>query len=179
MRRFFSSFFLGLSLFLFAFLGYLILLRHDPQRLSFNVEDGSGVFAYESESQKEGMTIEIASLDISLGIYPANIKSGKWEASSLGVSHLSTTPLPGEIGNSVLYGHNWPGILGKLTNIKTGDEILVKNSNDKKFIVSVIQVVDPSDTSILNNTTDTRITLYTCTGLLDSKRFVVSAILED
>jgi sortase (surface protein transpeptidase) len=45
----------------------------------------------------------------------------------------------------------------------------------KEFKVEYTATVDPSQTYIIDNTKDTRITLYTCTGFLDSKRFVVVA----
>ncbi|MBI2028304.1 MAG: sortase [Candidatus Levybacteria bacterium] len=115
-----------------------------------------------------------------LEIFPAKIVNNRWEITAQGVSYLSSSPLPGEKGNSVLYGHNWTNILGNLIKIKPGEEIvIVSNRNNKRtFVVEHISVVDPENTQILANTSDRRITLYTCSGFLDSKRFVVTALLK-
>jgi LPXTG-site transpeptidase (sortase) family protein len=101
-----------------------------------------------------------------------------WKVSNNGVSYLASTPIPGSTGNSVLYGHNWKSLLGNLPNIKRGEYITIKyvNGITKEFIVTDLQIVDPNRTEVLENTTDTRLTLYTCTGFLDRKRFVVTAV---
>ncbi len=115
-----------------------------------------------------------------LEIIPSKITNNTWEATSQGVSHLSSSPIPGEKGNSILYGHNWTNLLGNLTKIKPGAEIniILKNREKKIFIVEYVSIVGPNDTQILADTDDTRITLYTCTGFLDAKRFVVTALLK-
>jgi sortase (surface protein transpeptidase) len=106
--------------------------------------------------------IEIPDLKIKLPIIPSKITGGKWETTSKGVSYLETSPIPGEKGNSILYGHNWEKLLGRLVKIKTGAKI----------------VITYSDSSILNQTEDERMTIYTCTGFLDSMRFIVVAFPE-
>ena len=93
------------------------------------------------------------------------------------MSYLATSPLPGHKGNSILYGHNWKSLLLDLPKVKPGQSVFITNHNGTKqrFIVEYTAVVDPSQTYIIDATNDTRITLYTCTGFLDSKRFVVVA----
>ena len=158
---------------------FLYWQRTTPTRLQFDTEriESSSV----SSTNLEPSAIIIRDLAIELDIYPASIKSGKWEATSKGVSYLSSTPVPGEIGNSVIYGHNWKSILGNLVKAKPGQaiEILYSDGSMKKFEVKFTQVVTPDQTEILNQTDDVRITLYTCTGFLDTKRFVVTAILSE
>ncbi len=167
------SIFLGVLLLLFG--AYLVFERYNPKRLEFGNITQTRVNTSDVYPRK----ITIPSLDIELGIYPARIKKNKWEATTNGVSYLSSSPVPGENGNSVLYGHNWPSILGNLTKIKPEDviEVVMSNGEKRKFIVKFTAVVDPNQTYILSQTTDSRITLYTCTGFLDSKRFVATAIL--
>lgn len=77
-----------------------------------------------------------------------------------------------------MYGHNWTNLLGSLTKIKTGDtiEIVYVDNSKKEFVVKLIQEVEPDNISILNNTDDKRLTIYTCSDL-DSKRFIVVASL--
>lgn len=175
MDKFFTG--LGISLILFGSL--LVFQRNNPNRVAF--AKGESNIAIQIEDKVVIPTsIKIPSLDINLDIYTSEIKNGKWEVTDKGVSYLKTSVVPGENGNSVLYGHNWTNLLGILVKIKTGEiiEIVYSDGSKKEFEVKLIQEVNPNDVSILNNTNDRRITLYTCSGFLDSKRFVVVAILK-
>jgi LPXTG-site transpeptidase (sortase) family protein len=80
-----------------------------------------------------------------------------------------------------LYGHNWSALLGSLPKIKPGDKIkiILSNGQEKNFVVKYTSIVAPSDTKILSDSADSRITLYTCAGFLDSKRFVATALLKN
>ena len=53
----------------------------------------------------------------------------------------------------------------------------MSNGEERNFLVEYTSVVDPNQTYILSQTKDKGITLYTCTGFLDTKRFVVTATL--
>lgn len=167
------------GIFCLAFAGFLYWQRTTPTRLQFDTEDieSSSV----SSTNVEPRVLIIRNLGIELDIYPASIKNAKWEATSKGVSYLSSTPVPGEMGNSVIYGHNWKSILGNLVKARPGQtiEILYSDGSRKEFEVKFTQVVTPDQTQILDQTGDNRITLYTCTGFLDSKRFVVTATLSE
>lgn len=174
MVSFASKTFIVFGFLVLAFGGFLLFQHYTPQRLSFrNFHPSSTISRGEHQSR-----ILIPSLNIDLEIFPAKIINNTWEAASQGVSHLSSSPSPGEKGNSILYGHNWTNLLGNLTKIKPGAEIdiTLNNKEKKTFIVEYVSVVDPNDTQILSETNDVRITLYTCTGFLDSKRFVVTAL---
>ena len=124
--------------------------------------------------------IAIPSIGVALPVIPSKIVHGKWEETTIGVSYVAKSPIPGEIGNSIMYGHNWPTLLGDLPNVKPGDKITIdyQNTKPRTFTVVFINTVSPDTTSVLLPTTDRRITLYTCTGFLDSKRLVVTAILD-
>ena len=164
-----------LTLFVF---GYLMFQRNNPQKLSFNINE---VTAFESlpVSNLKPVGIKIDSLNLALPITESEIKNNKWEASTKSVSHLKTSPIPGEKGNSILYGHNWPNLLGNLNKVKPGDKIsIIYNDNSiRSFEVEYSTKVSPEDSSILKASEDNRITLYTCTGFLDSQRLVVVAKL--
>ena len=123
--------------------------------------------------------IKIPKAGIDLPIFGSAIVHGSWQTTTYGVSYLTTSPLPGEVGNSVMYGHNWRSLLGPMKVVKPGDEIdvILADRSIRKFIVYFVSVVTPDETHIYKNTTDNRLTLYTCTGLLDSRRLVVTAIL--
>lgn len=158
---------------------YLIYQRYNPQNLAFKVEEGSVDYKISESEVGEPIGIKIATLGIALPVIPSQIENKKWESTTKGVSFLKTSVNPGEQGNSILYGHNWPNLLGKLTKVKPGDKIAIIYTDDsvREFQVEMTAQVDPDDTSILNNSEDRRLTLYTCSGFLDSKRFVVVAKL--
>ena len=173
-----SKFFYLLGVMLIFFSAYLVWQRHTPTRLSFDttsVGEGSHVSLLNSPSR-----IRIERLNIDLPIIGADLEQGKWKATDRGVSYLTSTALPGEMGNSVLYGHNWPNLLGRLVNIKPGDLIEIQSSDGslRRFRVAYTTTVTPDQTHILAQTDDARLTIYTCSGFLDSKRFVATAILE-
>lgn len=173
-----DKFFTGLGISLIIFGSFLVFQRNNPDRIAFAKNETSEVSILSSNTSLPSSLV-IDKLNINLPIITSEIKNGKWEVNNSGVSYLLSSPIPGNKGNSVMYGHNWSNLLGKLINIKIGDEIIIKYEDEsvKKFKVILIQEVNPSDTSILNNTNDSRITLYTCSGFLDSKRFVVVANL--
>ncbi len=89
--------------------------------------------------------------------------------------NFAGTAIPPHNGNSVIFGHstlpqlydpkNYKTILANAYKIKTGDEIFV--NFDKvvyKYKVTSIIVIDPSDTSVLEqDTRDSFLTLITCT----------------
>ena len=128
-------------------------------------------------SQSTPSEISIKSLSLSLPVEPIKIKSGYWPTSQTGVSFLADSGNLGNVGNLIFYGHNWKNLLGNLHKVKTGDTLVVSGQNGQDFLYSIayIATVNADDVSILADTNDERITLYTCTGFLDQKRLVVVA----
>ncbi|HVF69626.1 MAG TPA: sortase [Xanthomonadales bacterium] len=172
---------------LFIFIGvlcyalgiYNIWLINDPRRLSFNSYTYARTSSFNESFTPTGITIK--SLNINLPLIPSKISDGNWETTESGASYLASSPIPGDIGNSVIYGHNWTSLFGNLVSVLPGDEIEItyEDKSVKTFVVRYTSVVTPETSSILAPTTDRRITLYTCTGFLDSHRFVAVAILKD
>lgn len=121
--------------------------------------------------------ISISSLSLTLPVEPTTIKDGQWPTSQTGVSFLADSGRLGNQGNLIFYGHNWKTLLGNLNKIRVGDQISLSSSNGQDFLYTVDFIVEtnPQDVSILADTSDERITLYTCSGLLDQKRLVVVA----
>jgi sortase A len=126
------------------------------------------------------LRLEIPALSVNLPVEEAKINNGVWAVSSKGVSHLNQSVNPGFPGNSIFYGHNWKSLLGTLWKIKIGNEILVADAEGQEmtFYVSEVKRVEPNDISILEDTTEPTLTLYTCAGFMDSKRLVVTATLK-
>ncbi len=178
--NFWANFLLALGTLGLLFSFYLIYQRYNPQNLSFNIDqsDFSNIRNPQSEIT-EPVAIRIDNVDISLPLIPSRIEKNKWEATARGVSFLESSVYPGEVGNSILYGHNWPNLLGNLTKVKPGDKIRIyySNNSSRDFLIEYIAKVRPEDTSVLKNSQDRTITLYTCAGFLDSKRLIVVAKL--
>ncbi len=90
-----------------------------------------------------------------------------------GVVHYSTTPLPGEIGNSVIFGHSSNNILNKgkykfafvlLKQLEPGDTFyLHKDGVRYVYRVGDKTIVKPTDVSVLYKKTEkSTVTLVTC-----------------
>jgi len=107
-----------------------------------------------------------------------------------GLAHFKDTGLPmSEINNnSVVYGHASNGnyyertkdvaaAFTKLTDIKIGDEVIVKiEGKEYKYRVVKTKLVKPDDISIINGTRGKKtLTLFTCPNGNNAKRFVAVA----
>lgn len=178
--NFWANFLLVLGILSFFLFCYLIYQRYNPQQLSFKLPEAQALdYVKNSNSSSQPIGIKVDSINLSLPVVPAEVKNSNWEVTSKGVSYLKTSAIPGEKGNSILYGHNWPNLLGDLKKVKPGDKlsIIYADNSSRNFEVEYSTKVSPSETSILQNSEDSRITLYTCTGFLDSQRLVVIAKL--
>lgn len=51
----------------------------------------------------------------------------------------------------------------------------MSDGTTRTFTIDQTAVISPTQASVVNPTLDTRLTIYTCTGFLDTKRFVVVA----
>lgn len=107
-----------------------------------------------------------------------------------GVAHFRGTPLPGDGGNSFIYGHsavesffnrhrNLPEtIFSRLNDIDIGQRVLVNRDDDVlEYIVRNKRIVEPNDFSILQPIPNKEtVTLMTCWPLgIGTKRLVVVA----
>jgi len=130
-------------------------------------------------SQEAPVRIFIPKIGRYLMIENGKVVNDRWEVSERGVSYLSSTPVPGQVGNTVMYGHNKDAILGRIQNLVAGDNIYILGNKGTiyKYTVFETKGITPQQVEILNQTDDKRLTLYTCSGFLDQARFVVVASL--
>lgn len=172
MKVYLDTLILGLGIFFVGFGSYLIYLRYTPIPYVEPTEVVS--------TSRAPASIHIDSLDIHLPVSGAKIVGNVWDVQSESVSYLLSSPLPGEVGNSIMYGHNWPNLLADLRKVRVGDHIRItlESGDIVDYIVHFVTEVTPDQTHIFQNTTDRRLTLYTCSGFMDSKRLVVTAIVE-
>lgn len=101
-----------------------------------------------------------------------------------GIWHQTNNTSPESGGNMVLAGHRFTykksaAILYHLDKVQMGDNITVYwNKKRYDYKVVSIKTVDPNDETVTQNTTESMLTIYTCTPLWSSKqRLVVQASL--
>lgn len=152
----------------------LIYSRYLKNNLAFNTES---ITTKQVNFIAKPTRLEIKRLGINLPVESQEIKSSIWPETDRGVTFVKGTAIPGSIGNSIFYGHNWASLLGRLPGAKIGDEVVITMDNGtiKTFVITKTKIVSPNDTEVLDDTSFSRLTLYTCTGFLDSKRFVAFA----
>lgn len=100
-----------------------------------------------------------------------------WTISDTEASYLSQSAKPGEKGNIIIYGHNKRSIMGNIRALK-GNEIIILTTKDgsiHQYKIEKLIEVNPDQTEYLEPTQEETLTLYTCSGFLDSKRFIVQA----
>jgi LPXTG-site transpeptidase (sortase) family protein len=80
----------------------------------------------------------------------------------LGPGHIKGTPAPGETGNSVVTGHR-DTFFRHIYELSKGDLVTVqRNGRSFNYEVTGKQVVQPTDVSVLDPSSDARLTLITC-----------------
>lgn len=110
-------------------------------------------------------------------ITPATLQNGKWSIDPLTATYLVQAAHPGEGGNTVIYGHNTREILGNIRVLVPGEKITLTTDDGvaHQYEVEWTKEVAPTDVSAVQPTDHEALTLFTCSGLLDSMRFVVRA----
>jgi len=91
---------------------------------------------------------------------------------------------PGQIGNTVIFGHRFrylpplSNTLFKLDRVTIGDPItVVWHGTTYTYRVLGSRVIEPTDLSVLAASSDERITIITCTPVFSTKqRLVITAI---
>ena len=120
-------------------------------------------------------SISIQKLDVSLPISAALVHDNEWDIFEDKVSWLSTSAVPGE-GNVILYAHDRPEMFGELYKLKKGDIIEIEqNDITVSYKVTESRSIQARDVEAILSE-DNQLTLYTCEGSFDAKRFVVTAI---
>ncbi|OGM76420.1 hypothetical protein A2210_00225 [Candidatus Woesebacteria bacterium RIFOXYA1_FULL_40_18] len=142
------------------------------------------ILSFEGQVQeavaKEGyrpVSIKISSINLSLDVSEGAVADGVWQISKTGASHLNVSVNPGEGGNTVIYGHNKNSLFGPIRWLEKGAEIEVSDENGNKYIYVVSETLEvtPDKIDYVLPKSEEVLTLYTCTGLFDSKRFIVIA----
>ncbi|MBU2632555.1 sortase [Patescibacteria group bacterium] len=152
-----------------------------------NADNWFPSFEYKNANQK---TKEYFLTIPKLGIKGATVSTQDNDLSKHLVN-FGGTAIPPEKGNAVIFGHStlpqlfnpkdYKTIFATLFKLEPGDEIFIQIENTTyKFRVFSIIIVNPSDTSVFEqNTTDSFLTLVTCTPPGTTwKRLIIKAKLE-
>ncbi len=167
-----------LSLFLIV-AGAALLSAAYSQRMGLSSRTLANIQKTVSTNEKgiKPTKLYIPKLNKSLDVYDGSYENNRWVVTQNGVSFLTSSKIPGEAGNAVMYGHNRKSLLGDLKNVTEGEYIFVVLSDQSvvRYKVSETKEIQPTQVDILNQTNDATLTIYTCSGYLDESRFVVIA----
>ena len=138
---------------------------------------------YKADFQSQitvGIDIErvaISKVGLDLPVQTVAIKNGIWEVPQSAVGHLNQSAKINSEGNIVLYAHNTKNLFGPIRWLEVGDEIILMGIDGRgyKYQISEIITVKPNVVDYVLPTDSERLTLFTCTGLFDSQRFIVVA----
>jgi LPXTG-site transpeptidase (sortase) family protein len=121
--------------------------------------------------------ITIADRNIDVSVEPTQIINGVWMVSDNSASFPQGSQVPGGGGNIIIYGHNKGSVLGNLKKVQKGDNVAIKMANNEIFLYKVDEIlkVTPDRTDVVGKTNEETLTIYTCTGFLDSQRLVIKA----
>lgn len=122
------------------------------------------------------LRIVVPSVSIDLPVIESQVVNGYWELSETTASHGVGSGNPGHIGNTVIFAHARAGLFAPLRGIKKSQLIYVLTKERwYRYQVDQIKEVKETQTEVVAPTTTETLTLFTCSGFLDSKRLIVTA----
>lgn len=99
-----------------------------------------------------------------------------------GPGHYVGTPLPGQHGNAAIAGHRttYGAPFNRLGDVRPGDSIIARTATGTYlYTAAATQVVSPSQTSVVDDYGDDRLTLTTCTPeFTATHRLILIAALQ-
>lgn len=123
--------------------------------------------------------IAIPKYNVDIDIKLAKLINGVWEVNNDSANFGIGSSLPGETGNTVIFAHARDNLFGSLIYVKEGDLVAIqtKDGNWYNYKVNLKKEVEPNQTELVSQTSDKRLTLFTCSGFTDSKRLIITASL--
>ncbi len=140
-------------------------------------DDDSYFGSYSDGYQGTPISIRVPRLGEYVSLTGSSVFGNNWEVSNSFGNYLIGSSKLGEVGNTILYGHNREDIFDFLSEVIEGDVIYLENDSREvySYEITSVSIVDPDDVSVLYNSSDSKITIYTCSGDFDSERLVVQA----
>jgi len=144
-------------------MSHLAIARFRAQNSSHRLWDSARIRAYQ-----QSLNVSFPPPEAILRVPRAHIEVPVLEGTddltlNRGAGHLPGTALPGQPGNIAITGHR-DGFFRGLKDIAPGDLIELDRTTGQtdRYQVRNIKIVFPSDTSVLNPTADSTLTLITC-----------------
>lgn len=124
--------------------------------------------------------LKFPDLNLSVAVFD----NARRRALELGAGWVEGTAVPGDEGNVAIAGHR-DGFFRPLEQIQTGQEILlVTEDRSLRYRVENISIVDPLDVSVLEASSQSRLTLITCypfrhVGFAPDRYIVTASLLGE
>lgn len=149
---------------------FLLWRYHQVRILSFNTKEVAKI----NSTNVIPLHVKSYPVGVNINIKPAVITNGIWPVFSDSAGFVFNEK------NMIIYGHNKDNILGPIRYMKTGQTIEILGNDNQKYVYEVnkTDIVDPNYLEYIKPKDIETLTLYTCTGFLDSKRFIVVASLK-
>ena len=158
-RQYFAVLLISLGTLLSLYVGGTYLWMYEQQRQLMQEwqTQNSGISL--PTTQVGGLTrISIPKINLDAVI----LEGTSHKSLTLGPAHLRDSALPGDPGNSVLAAHR-DTFFRHIYELKPGDDIFVeRNGQHYHYVVTGKRVVQPADLSVLDTTSESRLTLITC-----------------
>lgn len=145
-------------------------------RLSFHT-NVQNITATTEDKKPSIQAISLPKYKVLLNIVESDIIDGVWQINEIMANHLANSSNPGEQGNIVIYGHNSQTVFGPVRWMEVGDRINLTTADNQQheYIVSQVIETTPDDIQwVLPKQTET-LTIYTCSGFLNSQRHLLIA----
>ncbi len=170
---------LRLILLIFIFSGFvffLIFILKNTLENRLRIENQK-IVDLQGEIKVKPIRLKIPSLDVDSFIESVGLtKEGRVDSpkSPENAAWFNESPLPGEVGNSIIDGHSgWkngiPAVFDNLYKLKIGDKIYVENENGEvvTFVVTHLKKYKSNENApdvFISNDGMAHLNLITCTG---------------
>lgn len=122
------------------------------------------------------LRIVVPTRKVDLSIVEAPVVNGYWELSETTASHGVGSANPGQNGNIVVFAHARNELFGPLRDLKKNETIYILTKDRWfRYRVEETKLVDPSEVEHIKPSDTEQLTLFTCSGFLDTKRLIVHA----
>lgn len=131
------------------------------------------------------IVVPSASVDAPIAEVGVTVSEGKasWETAWKAAGHHIDSALPGQPGNMVITGHvsvadrSNLAVFKQLDKVAEGDTVEVYSGDQVfRYSVSKVMVVPPSAVKLLRSSTESTVTLITCTHDLKNRLVVVGTL---
>jgi sortase A len=131
-----------------------------------------------TQGPEQAIQIQIPGINVDAPV----VQGDGWEQLKKGVGQYVGSADPGQPGNMVLSAHNdvYGEIFRHLDELKQGDKIIIYTPQHSfTYLITDIQIVNPTDVEVMASTPDPTVTLISCYPyMVDNKRIIVQASLQ-